>query len=186
MMLLAGSPLLEDLVGRPDLLVALRCASRTTRVAMASSSSRRTMVEMELLDDLPFTAAPSREEWLARSQAGEHDVPGDWLDWARRWFRTSTLAPLEPHGTYFALIKCGRWLHASIRSEHPTRRSWTRELSAAWVAAVDELMVGEFSKAPNTDYMRARHGGELRPRSKASPDLGRCDVLPRPPGMGMD
>ena len=56
--------------------------------------------------------------------------------------------------TYFTLIKAGRWL----AREHPDRADpapGTRELAAAWVAAVDRMLVGEFSQAPNTNYMRA-------------------------------
>ena len=41
---------------------------------------------------MPFQTQPSREEWLARSQAGEIDVPPVWLAWTRRWFETSTLS----------------------------------------------------------------------------------------------
>jgi hypothetical protein len=68
--------------------------------------------------------------------------------------------------TYFCLIKVGRWL----AQEHPGRAdpaSWDRELAVAWVGRVDQMLVGEFSRAPNTDYMRRRSGGQLLPRTKA-------------------
>ena len=167
LMFAARSPLLSDLVGRPDLLVQLHGREQNNARRYGVEQLARTMAQMGLLDASPFTAAPSREEWLARSRAGEHEVPEVWLDWAQRWFRTCTLSPTSRHGTYFALIKCGRWL-GTERSEHADPRSWTRETAAAWVARVDQMLVGEFSKAPNTDYMRRRSGGELRPRTKAS------------------
>ena len=167
LMLAARSPLLSDLVGRPDLLVQLHGREQNNARRYGVEQLARTMAQMGLLDASPFTAAPSREEWLARSRAGEHEVPEVWLDWAQRWFRTCTLSPTSRQGTYFSLIKCGRWLGAE-RSDHADPRSWTRGTAAAWVARVDQMLVGEFSKAPNTDYMRTRSGGELRPRTKAS------------------
>jgi integrase len=165
-MLLAGSPLLEDLGARADLFVALRSRELNNARRHGVEQLARTLVEMGVLSELPFAAQPSREEWLARSQAGEIDVPAVWLDWTRRWFETSTLGRSSRTHTYYALIKAGRWLYR----EHPDRTdpgSWDRQLVAGWIAAVDRLCVGELSKALNANYMRARHGGPLSPRSKA-------------------
>ena len=165
-MLLAGSPLLEDLGARADLFVGLRSRELNNARRHGVEQLARTLVEMGVLSELPFQTQPSREEWLARSQAGEIDVPAVWLDWTRRWFETSTLGRSSRTHTYYALIKAGRWLHR----EHPDRTdpgSWDRQLVAAWIAAVDGLHVGELSKSLNANYMRARHGGPLSPRSKA-------------------
>jgi hypothetical protein len=86
-MLLAGSPLLEDLGARPDLFVALRSRELNNARRHGVEQLARTLVEMRVLGELPFATQPSREEWLARSQAGEINVPAVWLDWTRRWFR---------------------------------------------------------------------------------------------------
>jgi site-specific recombinase XerD len=164
--LLAGSPLLEDLGVRADLFVWLRSRELNNARRHGVEQLARTLVEMRVLRELPFATQPSREEWLARSQAGEIDVPAVWLEWTRRWFETSTLSRSGRTHTYYALIKAGRWLYL----EHPDRTdpgSWDRQLVAAWIAAVDRLRVGELSKALNANYMRARHGGPLSPRSKA-------------------
>jgi hypothetical protein len=115
---------------------------------------------MEMLERMPFQTQPSREEWLARSQAGEIDVPPSWLAWTRRWFEISTFELTTRRHTYCALIKAGRWLHA----EHPDRadpESWDRELAAAWIAAVNQLKVGELSKSLNANAMRVRYGEVL-------------------------
>jgi len=166
LMLAARSPLLTDLAGCSELLVELHAREQHRARRYGVQQLARTMVDIGLLDASPFGAAPSREEWLARSRAGQHDVPELWLDWAQRWFRTCTLSRSTQHGTYFSLIKCGRWLEAEL-PEHADPCSWTREVAAAWVARVDQMLVGEFSNAPNTDYMRRRHGGQLSPRTKA-------------------
>jgi hypothetical protein len=126
----------------------------------------RTLLDMGVLDALPFGALPTRDEWLTRSRVGEHGVPEQWLDWAARWFQTSTLSKRSREHVYCLVIKVGRW----VAAEHPDRLdpgSWTRELAAAWVAAVDQMRVGEFTHAPNTDYMQRRAGATLRPRTKA-------------------
>ena len=127
----------------------------------------RTVLEMGVLERMPFQTQPSREEWLARSQAGEIDVPPVWLGWTRRWFETSTLSLATRRTTYYAVIKAGRWLHA----EHPDRAdpaSWDRELAAEWIATVQRLKIGELSKSLNANAMRVRYGEVLSPRSKAS------------------
>jgi integrase len=166
-MLLAASPLLEDLAECVELLAWLRSSEINNARRHGVEQLARTLVDMGVLDTPPFSTQPSREEWLTRRQAGELGVPQGWVRWVRRWFQTSTLTRRSRASTYFMLIKAGRW----VQREHPDRsdpRAWTRELAAAWVAAVDQMLVGEFSQAPNTDYMRRRRGGELSPRTKAA------------------
>jgi integrase len=167
LMLLAGSPLLEDLAEHGELLAWMRARETNNARRNGIEQLTRTLVDMGVMARLPFATQPSREEWLERSQAGEIDVPPEWLAWTRRWFETSTLARTSRMHTYYALIKAGRWLHA----EHPDRAhpaAWDRELAAAWIAAVNRLKVGELSKSLNANAMRARYGEVLSPRSKAS------------------
>jgi integrase len=167
LMLLAGSPLLEDLADHGELLAQMRARETNNARRHGVEQLARTLVQMGVLAQMPFATQPSREQWLDRSQAGEIDVPPQWLAWTRRWFETSTLAQSSRQHTYYALIKAGRWLHA----EHPDRAdpdSWDRELAAAWVAAVNQLKVGELSKSLNANAMRVRYGELLSPRSKAS------------------
>jgi site-specific recombinase XerD len=167
LMLLAGSPLLEDLADCGELLAWQRSREQNNARRYGVEQLARTLVEMGVLAGMPFHTQPSREEWLKRSQAGEIDVPPAWLNWTRRWFETSTLARASRKHAYYALIKAGRWLHA----EHPDRaepESWDRELAAGWIAAVDGLRVGELSKSLNANAMRARYGQFLSARSKAA------------------
>jgi integrase len=167
LMLLAGSPLLEDLADQGELLARMRADETNNARRHGTEQLTRTLVDMGVIAQMPFATQPSREQWLDRSQAGEIDVPPEWLGWTRRWFETSTLARSTRVHTYYALIKAGRWLHA----EFPDRaepQSWDRELAAAWIAAVDRLKVGELSKSLNANAMRARYGEVLSPRSKAS------------------
>jgi len=167
LMLLASSPLLEDLAEHGELLAWMRARESNNARRYGVEQLTRTLVEMGVMAQMPFATQPSREEWLDRSQAGEIDVPPEWLSWTRRWFETSTLAQSSRRHTYYALIKTGRWLHA----EHPDRAEperWDRDLAAAWIATVNQLKVGEFSKSLNANAMRVRYGEMLSPRSKAS------------------
>ena len=168
LMLAVRSPLLDDLGARPELLPEIRDRTSHNPGRSGVEQLARTLVDMGVLSALPFPARLTRDEWLARSRAGDLDVPQLWLDYAKRWFQTSTLTRSSRSQTYFALIKLGRW----IKHEQPDDAdpgSWTRELAAAWVARVDRMLIGEYSHGPNTAYMRRRSGGELLPRTKAHP-----------------
>jgi site-specific recombinase XerD len=164
LMLLAGSPMLEDLAAEGELLAWLRAGERHNGRRHGVEQLARTLVEMGTLRSLPFASESTREEWIERAQ--DRDVPAAWLGWTRRWFSTSTLTPGSRRHIYYALIKAGRWLE----HEHPDRvdpRAWTRGLAAAWVAAVDRLAIGELAQAPNTEAFRARRGGPLGAATKA-------------------
>ena len=71
-MLLAGSPLLEDLGARADLFVALRSRELNNARRHGVEQLARTLVEMGVLSELPFRTQPSREEWLA-AESGRRD-----------------------------------------------------------------------------------------------------------------
>jgi integrase len=166
LMITAGSAQLEHCV-QAHLLVEMRDRERNNARRHGIEQLARTLVDIGVLASLPFATHPSREDWLDRSRAGEIDVPAQWLSWVKRWFATATLATQSRQATYFMLIKAGRWItHEAPELADP--RAWTRESAARWVARVDQLLIGEFSHAPNTDYMRRRFGETLSPRSKAS------------------
>jgi integrase len=62
------------------------------------------------------------------------------------------------------MLRMGRWLAA----EHPEVQEpgqWTRELCAAWVAAVDRLRIGDYTQ--NDDSLQDRIGEPLMPRTKS-------------------
>ncbi|MBA3262286.1 MAG: tyrosine-type recombinase/integrase [Thermoleophilaceae bacterium] len=121
---------------------------------------------MGVLAASPFTAPASDEEWLARSNAPARGVPEQWADWVARWFCTSTLSRCTREHYYYTLLKTGRWVaQHDPAGAHP--EAWRRQLAVDWVGAVDRMLVGDFSHAPNSDYFRARSGGPLSANSKA-------------------
>lgn len=90
-------------------------------------------------------------------------VPAEWLGWCERWRDTSTLAPSSRTTIYYTLLKVGRWLaHHHPRVTAPAL--WTREVALAYVAAVERMMIGDWSN-PGGMYLDQR-GKPLCPGTK--------------------
>jgi hypothetical protein len=91
-------------------------------------------------------------------------VAPSWTDWVQRWHDASTLPVRSRKDRRNQMLRMGRWLAA----EHPEVEEpaqWTRELCAAWVAAVDRLHIGDFIQYD--DSLRQRIGEPLMPRTKS-------------------
>lgn len=100
-----------------------------------------------------------------RERVGVDGVAPEWVAWVFRWHDTSRISTVTKQNYVYKLLRVGRWL----AQRHPNVTSpeqWTYELAAAYVAAVNEMTVGEFTTAE--DYVRfAPHLGKpLRPNSK--------------------
>ena len=87
MMLLAASPLLQDLAPRAELFAWLRSRETEQRAPVRREQLARTLVEMGVLGELPFRDPAVAGGVAEGSQAGEIDVPEVWLEWTRRWLR---------------------------------------------------------------------------------------------------
>jgi integrase len=151
-------------------------------VLLLNRSPRLHDLSPKLLDDLRHTAGQEKHSLLFQLQLalaalGVMDAPPaplvprpavegvstTWQSWAHRWETTSTLAPASRRHVRLCLLKAGRWLAA----EHPAVEepaAWTRELCAAYVAAVDRMRVGDY--AQRCDPIQHLVGTPLSPRSK--------------------
>ena len=90
-------------------------------------------------------------------------VHPEWASWAQRWRDTAVYSPAFRRRAYYYLLKAGRWLsgtHPDIT--HPAQ--WTRDLAAAYVAAVDQMRLGEWTIAPVPQALDAK---PLAPSGKA-------------------
>ena len=86
-----------------------------------------------------------------------------WQQWVDRWYATSTLTPRVRGNVRSRLLKVGRWLAA----EHPGAAdpvAWTRQMCAAWVAAVDRMNVGDYVE--RTTGIEERLGTPLQASTK--------------------
>jgi len=91
-------------------------------------------------------------------------ISNAWLSWCDRWRKQATQRHKE--SIYYPLLKVGRWL----KVHHPEVSSpadFTYELAAEFVAAVNEMTVGEWSDASRRTRLPAdRIGRPLRPTAK--------------------
>lgn len=86
-----------------------------------------------------------------------------WEQWVDRRHATSTLAPRTRRNVRAKLLKVGRWL-ATERPEAADPAAWTRQTCAAWVAAVDRMVVGDYVQ--RTAGLKDRVGKPLEASSK--------------------
>jgi integrase len=150
-LLLNRSPRLQDL--SPTLLDDLRHTAGREKHSLLHQL-QRALAALGLMDAPPAPVVP------------RHVVAGvapSWQGWAQRWETTSTLMAATRRHVRLCVLKAGRWLGA----EHPEIQepaAWTRELCAAYVAAVDRMQVGDY--AQRREPIRERLGTPLSPRSK--------------------
>jgi integrase len=90
-------------------------------------------------------------------------VPAEWSRYCQRWLDTSTLAS-KPR-IYYHLLKVGRWL-AIIHPEVVEPAQWTREIATEYVAAVSQMVVGQWVEA--TKGLNQEIGKPLTAKTKAS------------------
>jgi integrase len=154
-LLLNRSPLLEDLSA--EVLHGLRA-----NTAIPYSLRQNIHSLHRALAALGFTIPPPPPVRLARPPV--EGVAPAWAGWVQRWHDTSPLPPRGRKGRRNQMLRMGRWLAA----EHPEIQEpgqWTRELCAAWVAAVDRLRIGDYIQSG--DSLQGRIGEPLMPRTKA-------------------
>jgi hypothetical protein len=103
-------------------------------------------------------------------RTGRNNAPGidgtspQWAACVERWHATSALSPRVRATVRTIMAKAGRWL----ADEHPEilePGQWTRQICAAWVSAVDRMVVGDYVQ--RHDHIQARAGKPILPRSKA-------------------
>ncbi|MDO7887603.1 tyrosine-type recombinase/integrase [Hymenobacter cheonanensis] len=99
-------------------------------------------------------------------QVGVDDnIPAEWLFWIQRWHATSTNALITRNHVRIMVAKAGRWFAATYPScDSPAQ--WTRDVSIAYVAAVDRMTVGEWGHE-NSPLAEWKKGKPLTPNGKA-------------------
>ena len=153
-LLLNRSPLLADLSA--EVLQDLR-----SNTAVPYSLRQNVHSLHRALAALGLTSSPPPPARLACPPV--EGVASAWAGWVQRWHDTSPLPPRGRKGRRNQMLRMGRWLAA----EHPEVQEpgqWTRELCAAWVAAVDRLRIGDYIQAG--DSLQERIGEPLMPRTK--------------------
>jgi hypothetical protein len=89
----------------------------------------------------------------------------EWLAWCQRWRTYATQR--HPEGIYYRLLKVGRWLKA-VHPEVTSPADFTYELAAEFVAAVNEMKIGEWTDSHQVRMAADRTGQPLRPSVKST------------------
>jgi len=98
-----------------------------------------------------------------RAPATPEGVDPLWAQWVERWAATSPLAPSTRQHVRSGLLKAGRWL-AATQPQTQEPAVWTRELCAAYVAAVDRMRIGDYAQRQAS--LHERLGQPLSARAK--------------------
>jgi integrase len=162
-LLINRSPRVCDLTG--GVLQKLRQNNSAPQAARGSVALSRA------LQSLGIVSQPLPPAGMGPKKYDHHDpasrVSPEWVQWCERWRQTSTSSDKTKGATFTMLIKIGRWL----ADKHPkvdSPEQWTRELAADFVAAVDQMNVGDYMH-PSTHHVPARKIGKpLRNNSKVS------------------
>jgi integrase len=154
------SPLLEDLTAELLETVAQTCTVKGVQICLFQVS--RALYSLGMIKrPLPVMRG---ERSVVSGTDGS--IAEEWLTFCQRWRKQSTAQ--SPDNTYYPLLKVGRWL----KVHHPEVTSpeqWTYELAAEFVAAVNDMKVGEWSDVSQRNHLVAeRIGQPLRPRAKNS------------------
>jgi integrase len=153
-LLAAGSPRLADLTTR--LLERLRAAPH---VSVARRSELHQV--QRALAALGIAAAPASPG--AAQTVSLEGVDPAWAAWIRRWLATTTVAPATRKHTLTGLARAGRWL-VTTHPDVTEPGGWTRELCAAYVAALDRSRIGEHTTRQG--HIAERLGQPLSARTK--------------------
>jgi len=101
----------------------------------------------------------------------EDSIDPEWFSWCQRWKQQTTL---QDKKLYYHMLKAGRWL----KIHHPEITSpahWDYALAAEYVAAVNNMKVGEW--VTQTKRLANRMGLPLAPAAKSQQIQGMRQLL---------
>jgi integrase len=154
------SPDLEDLSF--ELLERTSASCTIPRVREQLAQVSRALCALGIIER-PLRRGKGPEPPAESSTDGS--ISDEWVTWCNRWRKHTTRE--DTNNVYYQTLKVGRWLKA----HHPEITSpaqWTYELAAEFVAAVNDMKVGEWVTADHLARTpRQRVGQPLRPSAKA-------------------
>jgi integrase len=94
-------------------------------------------------------------------------IAAEWVDWCFAWYRQSGWTPRSRKHGLFKLLQIGRWLDR-VHPEVTKPEHWDYSIAADFVAAVDEMKVGDWcSRRKFPACFKPPVGKPLTPRGKA-------------------
>ena len=157
------SPHLEDITF--ELLAALNQKAQTKYSLRQLYPLSRALADLKIIQ----TPLPLRRQ--SRPLLERIDTEGvaqEWLDWCFAWYRQATQSRVFKKQSLYGLVQIGRWL-AETHPQVTSPEQWDYALAADFIAAVDQLKVGDW-RSPNADLSKFNSpiGKPLMPRTKAS------------------
>ena len=139
LLLAQRSPYLDELT--TERLTAVRHSSVNTNLTAQLFALSRVLAKLGYIEQ-------SLEKEINQARGGAYrdklaDLPDRWRYWCERWLKTSTLQPKGRQSAFRNLVKAGRWV-AATHPEQTDPAGWNREVVAAFVAAVDQMKVGDW------------------------------------------
>jgi integrase len=157
------SPRLEDITF--ELLAKLNQKVETKYALTQLYPLSRAICELKIIEK-PLPLRRQSRPLLERIDT--EGVAQEWLDWCFAWYRQATQSWVFKKQSLFGLMQIGRWL-AGTHPQVISPEQWDYALAADFIAAVDQLKVGDW-RSPNADLSKFNSpvGKPLMPRTKAS------------------
>jgi integrase len=154
------SPYLEDLTIELLVAVAQSCTLHSVQrflFQVSRALHALGIIEQPLLD--------KRGLAVPVVSGKDNTVSEEWLSWCERWRKQSLMR--DRSTIYYQLLKVGRWLGA-LHPEVTSPAQWTYELAAEFVAAANEMKVGEWITTYQQGRLKAKQQLRigLRPNAK--------------------
>lgn len=114
--------------------------------------------------EAPLLSAHETRKLLPENRNTDGVNP-EWVQWCLQWYRFSDLTPKIRWRYVGKLFQTGRWLahtHPEVTSPH----QWTSLLAAEYVAAVDQMNVGDFGIPEYCAKLKGKRGTPLRAATK--------------------
>lgn len=114
--------------------------------------------------DTPLLPAQEMRKLLPEHRNTD-GVDPEWVQWCLQWYHFSDLTPKIRWRYVGKLFQTGRWL----KQEHPEvtcPHQWTSRLAAEYVAAIDQMKVGDFGIPEYCAKLKGRGGTPLSARTK--------------------
>jgi len=123
----------------------------------------KALVQLRVID-APLPPAQEVRKLLPEHRNAD-GVDPQWVQWCLQWYHFSDLTPNVKWRYVGKLFQTGRWL----KQEHPEVNSphqWTSRLAAEYVAAIDQMKVGDFGIPEYCAKLKGRKGAPLSARTK--------------------
>jgi integrase len=157
------SPRLEDITF--ELLVKLNQKAETKYALNQLYPLSRALAHLKIIEKpLPLR----RQSRPLPERIDTEGVAQEWLAWCFAWHRQATQSRIFKTQSLYGLVRIGRWL-AETHPQVTSPEQWDHALAAEFIAAVDQLKVGDW-RSSHADLSRFNSliGKPLMPRTKAS------------------